>query len=51
MLPAENAVILIDEADGLLGARCQQDNRHDRNLVNLLLDLVERYPGLVITRH
>ena len=45
---AENAVILIDEADGLLGARCQQDNRHDRKLVNLLLDLVERYPGLVI---
>ena len=45
---AENAVLLIDEADSLLGQRSAQDSRHDRSMVNLLLDLIERHPGLVL---
>ncbi len=46
---ASRAVILLDEADGLLTSR-QTDarSRHDLSLVNTLLDLIERYPGLVL---
>ena len=43
------AVVLIDEADSLLARRDQPGAaRHDVSMVNVLLDLVERYPGLVV---
>ena len=45
---AEESVLLIDEADSLLFRRGQGDSRHDRSLVNLLLDLIERHKGLVL---
>jgi SpoVK/Ycf46/Vps4 family AAA+-type ATPase len=45
---SEDSVLLIDEADSLLLKRGQGDNRHDRSLVNLLLDLIERHKGLVL---
>jgi len=43
------AVVLIDEADSLLAPRdAPGAARHDVSMVNALLDLVERYPGLVV---
>jgi SpoVK/Ycf46/Vps4 family AAA+-type ATPase len=45
---AQQAVLFLDEADSLLGARQQNDQRHDRSLVNLLLSLIERHKGIVL---
>lgn len=46
---ADRAVILLDEADGLLSRRDDgRSSRHDLSLVNTLLDAIERYPGLVL---
>jgi SpoVK/Ycf46/Vps4 family AAA+-type ATPase len=45
---AEQAVLFLDEADSLLGARQASDQRHDRSLVNLLLSLIERHKGIVL---
>jgi len=45
----QRAVVLIDEADSLLAPRAAPGAaRHDVSMVNALLDLVERYPGLVV---
>jgi SpoVK/Ycf46/Vps4 family AAA+-type ATPase len=45
----QRAVVLIDEADSLLAPRDAPGTaRHDVSMVNALLDLVERYPGLVV---
>ncbi len=45
---AERAVVLLDEADSLMGRRDTTEARHDLSMTNVLLDLVERYPGLVL---
>ena len=43
------AVVLIDEADSLLARRdAPGAARHDVSMVNALLELVERHPGLVV---
>jgi SpoVK/Ycf46/Vps4 family AAA+-type ATPase len=45
----QRAVVLIDEADSLLAPRDAPGTaRHDISMVNALLDLVERHPGLVV---
>ena len=45
----QHAVVLIDEAESLLARRDDHGMaRHDVSMVNVLLDLVERYPGLVV---
>jgi SpoVK/Ycf46/Vps4 family AAA+-type ATPase len=44
-----DAVLLLDEIDGLLMARGQgRASRHDDALVNALLDLLDRHEGVVI---
>jgi SpoVK/Ycf46/Vps4 family AAA+-type ATPase len=46
---AQQAVILIDEAEALLGARgAHQSSRLDERLVGLLLQKIETHPGLVL---
>jgi SpoVK/Ycf46/Vps4 family AAA+-type ATPase len=46
---AQQAVILIDEAEALLGARgTRQASRLDERLVGLLLQKIETHPGLVL---
>ena len=46
---AQQAVILIDEAEALLGARgTRQASRLDERLVGLLLQKIESHPGLVL---
>ena len=46
---ARRAVVLLDEADSLVGTRSEATaSRHDRSMTNVLLDLIASYPGLVI---
>ena len=46
---AEQAVLLVDEADGLLMDRAEgRPQRHELTLVNTLLELIEQQPGLVL---
>lgn len=46
---AQHAVLLLDEADTLLGRRDDAHaHPHDRSMTNVLLDLIDRYPGLVL---
>ena len=45
---ADQAVLLVDEADSLLLDRAHAGQRHELSLVNTLLDLVENHPGLVL---
>lgn len=45
---AQHAVLLLDEADTLLARRDAAAHAHDRSMTNVLLDLVDRYPGLVM---
>ena len=45
----QRAVILLDEADSLLGRRDSPGaSRHDQSMTNVLLDLIDQYPGLVL---
>jgi SpoVK/Ycf46/Vps4 family AAA+-type ATPase len=44
-----DAVLLLDEVDGLLTARGEGNAaRHDDRLVNVLLDLLDRHEGIVV---
>ena len=44
-----DAVLVLDEVDGLLMSRGDgQASRHDDNLVNTLLDLLDRHEGVVV---
>ena len=45
---AEGAVLLLDEADALLGDRDQLTHKHDVSVVNVLLQLIERHDGVVL---
>ncbi len=46
---AMRAVVLLDEADSLLGRRdAPGTSRHDQSMTNVLLDLIDQYPGLVL---
>ena len=46
---AERAVLLLDEADSLVGRRGNSGtSRHDLSMTNVLLDRIERHPGLVL---
>ncbi len=42
------AVLLLDEADGLLGNRDGLTHKHDISVVNVLLQLIERHEGVVL---
>jgi SpoVK/Ycf46/Vps4 family AAA+-type ATPase len=46
---SHDAVLLLDEVDGLLMARGRgQASRHDDSVVNALLDLLDRHEGVVL---
>ena len=46
---AQRAVLLLDEADSLVGRRdAPGAMRHEQSMTNVLLDLIDRYPGLVL---
>ena len=46
---SHDAVLLLDEIDGLLMARGEgRASRHDDSLVNALLDLLDRHDGVVV---
>ena len=42
------AVLLLDEADGLMGDRNGLTHKHDISVVNVLLQLIERHEGVVL---
>ena len=43
-----DAVLLLDEADSLLGSRGDADRNYEVRFTNTLLDLIERHQGIVI---
>ena len=45
----QNAVLFIDEADAWLASRQSMSAEHDHRLVNLLLTLIERHEGVILT--
>jgi SpoVK/Ycf46/Vps4 family AAA+-type ATPase len=45
---SNGAVLFIDEADSLISQRDQSNSDHTRSLINLLLSLIERHPGVVL---
>ena len=42
------AVLLLDEADGLMGDRNGLTHKHDISVVNVMLQLIERHEGVVL---
>lgn len=45
---SEDAVLLLDECDALLGKRAPDSRRHEVSTVNVLLGLLERFDGVVL---